>query len=98
MVELTIEQQRALALAKARRRRKEKAGRGFGGGSSAGGGATDTDRGVMATIKDNVIGVDDGVQSYGESLGTWLNRAGDTATLGVVGDEASAAVTIRGLD
>lgn len=42
-------------------------------------------------IKDNVIGVDDGVQSYGESLGTWLNRAGESATLGVVGDEASAA-------
>ena len=43
-------------------------------------------------IKDNVIGnPEDGVQSYGESLGTWLNRAGETMTLGTVGDEASAA-------
>ena len=49
------------------------------------------ERGVMDVIKDNVIGVDDGVQSYGESLGTWLNRAGETMTLGTVGDEASAA-------
>lgn len=44
-------------------------------------------------IKDNVVGnPDDGVQSYGESLGTWLNRAGETMTLGTVGDEASSAV------
>lgn len=49
------------------------------------------ERGVMDVIKDNVIGVDDGVQSFGESLGTWLNRAGETMTLGTVGDEASAA-------
>jgi hypothetical protein len=47
--------------------------------------------GVGQKIVDNVVGTDDGVQSYGESLGTWLNRAGETATLGVVGDEASAA-------
>ncbi len=49
------------------------------------------ERGIMDAIKDNVVGVDDGVQSYGESLGTWLNRAGETMTLGTVGDEASAA-------
>lgn len=43
-------------------------------------------------LYDNVIGdPTDGVQSYGESLGTWLNRAGETMTLGTVGDEASAA-------
>lgn len=44
-----------------------------------------------AGIYDNVVGSDDGVQSFGESLGTWLNRGGETMTLGLVGDEASAA-------
>jgi hypothetical protein len=47
--------------------------------------------GVGHKIKDNLIGTNDGVQSPGEALGTWLNRAGETATLGLVGDEASAA-------
>ena len=79
------------------------------------------ERGILATIYDNVVGnPDDGVTSWGESLGrginqiasnpaefvrggeseagqlgesfgTWLNRAGESATLGVVGDEAAAA-------
>lgn len=50
------------------------------------------DRTTWDAIKDNVVGnPDDGVQSYGERLGTWLNRAGETMTLGTVGDEASAA-------
>lgn len=51
------------------------------------------ERGIGATIYDNMIGSDDGVRSYGESIGTWLNRAGESMTLGVVGDEASAALT-----
>jgi hypothetical protein len=46
-----------------------------------------------AALFDNIIGSDDGVQSYGEDFGTWLNRAGESMTLGTVGDEASAAVT-----
>lgn len=42
-------------------------------------------------LYDNVIGdPSDGVKSYGEALGTWLSRAGESMTLGVVGDEASA--------
>jgi|TARA_R110000787_G_scaffold42047_1_gene103381 hypothetical protein len=49
-------------------------------------------RSFGAALKDNFVGVDDGVTSYGESLGTFLNRAGESMTLGVVGDEASAAV------
>lgn len=56
-------------------------------------------RGFMAALKDNVIGVDDGVESLGEGLATWLNLAGESATLGVVGDEAAAgldALTGRG--
>jgi hypothetical protein len=49
-------------------------------------------RGAGQVIYDNLIGdKTDGVDSYGESLGTWLNRAGETMTLGTVGDEASAA-------
>ncbi|OZG69842.1 hypothetical protein BTA51_29140, partial [Hahella sp. CCB-MM4] len=50
---------------------------------------------------DNLVGdPNDGVQSYGESLGTWINRAGESATLGLAGDEASAAMysTLRGTD
>ena len=50
------------------------------------------ERGFGAVLKDNLIGVDDGVTSYGEALGTWLNRGGESMTLGLVGDEASAAV------
>ena len=50
------------------------------------------ERGFGAALRDNIIGVDDGVTSPGEALGTWLNRAGESMTLGTVGDEASAAV------
>lgn len=49
-------------------------------------------RGFWHTIGDNVVGFDDGVQSYGEDLGTWLSRAGETMTMGLLGDEGSAAV------
>lgn len=51
-------------------------------------------RGFGAALYDNIIGnPDDGVQSYGEQLGTWLNRAGESMTLGLAGDEASAGIT-----
>src|SRR5690606_447481 len=40
------------------------------------------ERGFGAALYDNIIGnPDDGVQSYGEQLGTWLNRAGESMTL-----------------
>lgn len=55
------------------------------------GAAPPPERGIGAMLYDNVVGSDDGVQSFGESLGTWLNRGGETMTLGLVGDEASAA-------
>jgi hypothetical protein len=54
--------------------------------------AAPQERGFGAALRDNIIGVDDGVTSPGEALGTWLNRAGESMTLGTVGDEASAAV------
>lgn len=40
---------------------------------------------------DNIVGRDDGVMSYGEKLGSFLNKAGESMTLGLVGDEASAS-------
>ena len=52
------------------------------------------ERGIRQRLYDNIVGdPNDGVQSTGEALGTWLNRAGESMTLGLVGDEASAAVT-----
>ena len=55
---------------------------------------TPPERTIGHRLYDNLIGdPNDGVQSTGEALGTWLNRAGESATLGVVGDEASAAAS-----
>jgi hypothetical protein len=52
------------------------------------------ERGIGQVIYDNLIGdPNDGVNSFGERAGTWLNRAGETMTLGTVGDEAAAGVT-----
>jgi len=84
---MTPEQQKAILIAKARRRRAE----------SEGGAAQKPEpqkRGMGAALYDNIVGnPNDGVQSYGEQLGTWMNRAGESMTLGTVGDEASAAAT-----
>jgi hypothetical protein len=98
---MTPEQQKALALAKARRRREAAApppaaqSPEMTAGLASLSGMTQNppppERGMWDTIKDNVVGTNDGVQSVGETIGTWLNRAGETATLGLVGDEASAA-------
>lgn len=52
------------------------------------------ERGFGQRLYDNIIGdPTDGVQSTGEALGTWLNRGGESMTLGLVGDEVSAAAT-----
>lgn len=48
------------------------------------------DMSLMGRIKDNVLGVDDGVMSTGEKIATALNMGGESLTLGVVGDEAAA--------
>ena len=56
--------------------------------------AAPAERPIGQRLYDNLIGdPNDGVTSWGESLGTWLNRGGESMTLGLVGDEASAAVT-----
>ena len=49
------------------------------------------DMSFMGRVKDNVLGVDDGVQSFGETGAAALNKAGESLTFGVVGDEAAAA-------
>lgn len=56
-------------------------------------------RGAMAAIGDNLFGYDDGVQSYGESAAefaapvlNWANRAVESASLGLLGDEYRAGV------
>lgn len=41
----------------------------------------------------NVVGnPDDDVTNFGESLGTWFGRAGESATAGILGDEFNAAL------
>lgn len=45
----------------------------------------------VTNIVDNVVGLDNGVMTPGEKAGTALNNAGESMTLGVVGDEAAAA-------
>lgn len=62
--------------------------------------APEADMSFMGRVKDNIIGTDDGVQSYGEKLGSLLNKGGESMTMGLVGDEASAAVEslIPGVD
>ena len=50
-------------------------------------------RGIGAALYDNLIGSDDGVNSVGEKIGTLLGMGGESMTLGLVGDEASAAAS-----
>lgn len=41
---------------------------------------------------ENIVGDNDpSTQNFGEKVGTWLNKAGEAMTLGLVGDEASGA-------
>jgi len=54
-------------------------------------GAIDMGRPLSYRLQDNLIGINDGVMSPGEKLGTALNIGGESITLGLVGDEAAAA-------
>lgn len=45
---------------------------------------------MVTPVLDNVVGLDNGVMSPGEKVGTALNAAGESLTLGLVGDEAAA--------
>jgi hypothetical protein len=42
-------------------------------------------------LMDNLVGYEDGVTTRGENVGSFINRAVEAGTLGVVGDEAAAA-------
>jgi hypothetical protein len=53
------------------------------------------------SVWENIVGDDDpNTQNFGERLGSFLNKAGESMTMGLVGDEASAAVEslVPGLD
>ena len=66
-----------LALAAAAKKRKDQA----------------TPKGFGTRLKENLIGDNDPTtQNFGEKIGTWLNKGGESMTMGLVGDEASAAV------
>lgn len=45
---------------------------------------------MVTPILDNVVGLDNGVMSPGEKAGTALHSAGESLTLGLIGDEAAA--------
>lgn len=49
------------------------------------------DMSFMGRVRDNIIGVDDGVMSTGEKIGNLINQGGEAMTLGIIGDEADAA-------
>lgn len=49
------------------------------------------DMSAAGRFRDNIFGVQDGVQSTGEKIAAWLNKGGESLTMGVVGDEAAAA-------
>ncbi|MBY6005371.1 hypothetical protein KUV62_15710 [Salipiger bermudensis] len=53
--------------------------------------APQADMSLMGRLKDNVVGVDDGVMSVGEKVATGLNSFAEALSLGLVGDEANAA-------
>lgn len=86
---MTPEQQKALALARARRRREQ--------AQQDQGGLSFLDRwygdDVWDRRRDNIIGDDDPTtQNLGEKVGSFLNKGGESMTMGLIGDEASAAV------
>lgn len=49
-------------------------------------------KGLVQTIKENLLGDDDpNTQNLGEKVGSALNKAGESLTFGLIGDETSAA-------
>jgi hypothetical protein len=85
---MTPEQQKALAMARARRRREQAQ-------------QQTPEKGMGQVIWENIVGDDDPTtQNFGEKVGSFLNKGGESMTMGLVGDEASAAVEslIPGVD
>lgn len=89
---MTPEQKRALAIARARRRRAEaeRTGQTRPQARPDAAQGPQADMSLWGRLKDNVIGVDDGVMSVGEKIATGLNIGGESLTLGLIGDEAAA--------
>lgn len=55
-------------------------------------GETPAEKSFGQILKENLLGDDDDTtQNFGEKVGTFLNKAGESLTFGLVGDEASAA-------
>lgn len=55
--------------------------------------ASPKEKTFFQTLKENVLGDDDPTtQNFGEKVGTFLNKAGESMTMGLIGDEASASV------
>ena len=81
MGELTLEQQRAIALANARLRLKERS-------------QPPQDAKPFGTrLWENIVGDDDPTtHNTGEKIGTTINRAIESATFGLIGDEFNAGV------
>ncbi|WP_343503583.1 hypothetical protein [Alloyangia pacifica] len=56
-------------------------------------GAPEATKSFGQRFVENIVGDDDPTtQNFGEKVGTWMNKAGEAMTLGLIGDEASAAV------
>lgn len=77
---LSVEQKRVLAIAQARARAAAQAA------------PQEEPRGALGTLRDNLLGDNDPTtQNFGEKVGTFLNKAGESMTFGLVGDEAAGA-------
>ncbi len=50
-------------------------------------------RGLLQLLRENIVGDSDPTtQNFGEKVGSFLNKGGESMTMGLIGDEASAAV------
>jgi hypothetical protein len=82
---MNIEQKKALALAEAQRKLTAQ----VSGPEATEPEATEP-KGWGQTIKENLLGDNDpATMNFGEKVGTFLNNAGESMTLGLVGDEAA---------
>jgi cytochrome c1 len=96
-MELTVEQKRAIAVARARQAQAaQQTAAPPASAMEAPAVPAAPERTLSDRIIDNVIGRDDGVMSPGEKLGTMFNKAGESMTAGLMGDEVDAAITSIG--
>lgn len=99
MADMTLEQQRAIALARARLRRQQQDGGPWEKYQNPEAGPWERyqaqqtpEKGMGQVIWENLVGDDDPTtQNLGEKVGSFLNKGGESMTMGLIGDEASAA-------